>query len=52
MDFIEKLFGISPDAGSGATEIMFLLIPILLIVLICARRGLSLRKKQISSRRS
>jgi hypothetical protein len=25
MDFIERLFGISPDGGSGATEILWLL---------------------------
>jgi hypothetical protein len=31
MDFIEKLLGISPDGGSGATETTFILIPILVI---------------------
>jgi hypothetical protein len=25
MDFIERLFGISPDGGSGATEALWLL---------------------------
>lgn len=27
MDFIEKLFGISPDGGSGSFEMMLLFIP-------------------------
>ncbi len=28
MDFIETIFGISPDGGSGASEILLFLIPI------------------------
>jgi hypothetical protein len=31
MDWIEKIFGFSPDGGSGATEFLFLLVPILVI---------------------
>jgi hypothetical protein len=31
MDFIEQLFGISPDGGSGATELMLLAAPIICI---------------------
>ncbi len=27
MDFIERLFGISPDAGSGMLELLLLLVP-------------------------
>jgi hypothetical protein len=30
MDFIEKIFGISPDGGSGSLEMAFLSAPILL----------------------
>ena len=29
MDFVERLFGISPDGGSGLFELLLLLIPIL-----------------------
>ena len=28
MDFIEKIFGISPDGGSGAFELLLFVIPI------------------------
>jgi hypothetical protein len=28
MDFIEQVFGLSPDGGSGAFELMLFLIPI------------------------
>jgi hypothetical protein len=31
MDFIEKLFGISPDGGSGTLEICLLAIPFILL---------------------
>jgi hypothetical protein len=27
MDFVERLFGISPDAGSGSFELMLLVVP-------------------------
>jgi hypothetical protein len=29
MDFIERLFGISPDGGSGLFELLMLLVPVL-----------------------
>ena len=28
MDFIEKIFGVSPDGGSGAFQVLVFLIPI------------------------
>ena len=28
MDFIEQIFGISPDAGSGSLELLLLAIPL------------------------
>jgi hypothetical protein len=33
MDFIERIFGISPDGGSGSLEFLLLLIPIAVIYL-------------------
>jgi hypothetical protein len=39
MDFIEKIFGISPDGGSGSLEMAILLAPMLLIAaLVIVRR--------------
>jgi len=31
MDFIERIFGVSPDGGSGVFELVLLAIPILII---------------------
>jgi hypothetical protein len=28
MDFIERLFGLSPDGGSGSLEVLLFLVPI------------------------
>jgi hypothetical protein len=28
MDFIERIFGISPDGGSGSLEVLLFLVPI------------------------
>ena len=36
MDFIERLFGVSPDGGSGALEFLLLAIPVLGLI---ARRA-------------
>jgi hypothetical protein len=44
MDFIERIFGISPDGGSGATETLLFAIPILVLVLWRIRK----RRSQIS----
>jgi hypothetical protein len=32
MDFIERIFGISPDGGSGSLEVLIILAPIVAIV--------------------
>jgi MYXO-CTERM domain-containing protein len=32
MDFIERLFGLSPDGGDGSTEVMILGVVVLLAV--------------------
>lgn len=38
MDFIERIFGISPDAGSGATEFILVAVPILILASLAAWR--------------
>jgi hypothetical protein len=34
MDFIEQLFGISPDGGSGSLELMLFLVPLIGLLLL------------------
>lgn len=38
MDFIERIFGISPDGGSGAFEALLFLIPVVIIAFLMRRR--------------
>jgi hypothetical protein len=38
VDFIEQIFGISPDGGSGAFEVLLFLIPIVGIYVIYRMR--------------
>ena len=38
MDFIERIFGISPDAGSGATELILVAVPVLILASLAAYR--------------
>ncbi len=38
MDFIERIFGFSPDAGSGAAELILVAIPVLILASIAAYR--------------
>lgn len=40
MDFIERWFGISPDGGSGLTEVSYIFLLALVIVLLFGRRVL------------
>ena len=37
MDFIERMFGISPDGGSGSTELMIIAVFVLIAVLVAGR---------------
>jgi len=34
MDFIERIFGLAPDGGSGATEVAIVLVPIVALALV------------------
>lgn len=39
MDFIERLFGLSPDNGDGSTEILWLVVvAVAVAVFVCVRR--------------
>jgi hypothetical protein len=38
MDFIEQWFGVSPDGGSGATELLYIIVVGLVLALILRRR--------------
>lgn len=38
MDFIERIFGIAPDGGSGVLELLLFLIPIAGLVILYQRR--------------
>ena len=33
MDFIERMFGISPDGGDGSTELMIISVVVLLAIM-------------------
>ena len=44
MDFIERIFGISPDGGSGFFEFLLFLIPLVGIVALQVWRRRSRRK--------
>jgi hypothetical protein len=37
MDFIERIFGVSPDGGNGALEACLILIPVITIAVGCWR---------------
>ena len=48
MDFIERLFGISPDGGDGSTEALYIFALIAILALVIAG---PLRKRMIRKRR-
>ena len=48
MDFVERLFGISPDGGSGAYEALLFLLPVLALGVLWLPKVLaSTRKRQL-----
>ena len=44
MDFIERIFGISPDGGSGSFELLLFLVPVIGIYLLYSLRS---RKRRV-----
>ena len=44
MDFIERIFGISPDSGSGVFELLLFLIPMASIAWLAISRACKRRK--------
>ena len=49
MDFIERWFGLSPDAGDGSTEVMYFGVAVIFVAAVIWRKRLSLlvRKKRL-----
>lgn len=47
MDFIERIFGIDPDGGSGVLELLLFLIPLWAVLVIRARLS---AKRRIQNR--
>ena len=45
MDFIERLFGFSPDGGDGSFEILLFAIPLAGLALLLYRRTISRRRQ-------
>jgi hypothetical protein len=39
MDFIERIFGVSPDSGSGSFELLLFLVPVVGILLLYRMRS-------------
>jgi len=38
MDFVERVFGISPDGGSGSLELLVYMIPVAALLIVCRAR--------------
>ena len=51
MDFIERIFGLAPDGGSGSLEFLLFLIPVAGIVWIVAARRRSAQRGRDAARR-
>jgi hypothetical protein len=43
MDFVERLFHVSPDAGSGSTEAIYLLVMLALVLAVVYREPIRRR---------
>jgi hypothetical protein len=33
MDFVERIFGVSPDGGNGLLEVLILIVPLVVVIL-------------------
>ena len=44
MDFIERIFGLSPDGGDGSTEVLWIAVALTIAALFVVRRRLRRRK--------
>ncbi len=45
MDFIERLFHISPDGGNGVTELAYVLVPLIAALVLYVARQHHLRSR-------
>jgi hypothetical protein len=39
MDFIERIFGIAPDGGSGSLEVMLFILPVAIAAIVAVLRN-------------
>jgi hypothetical protein len=46
MDFIERIFGFSPDGGSGAFEVLLFLVPVVGIYILYRIRSVRSKTKR------
>jgi hypothetical protein len=47
MDFIEKIFGISPDGGSGTLEIALFVVPVVVATIVAIFRHRSRSRRHV-----
>ena len=47
MNFIERIFGISPDGGDGSTELMYFIVFVLIVVAFFCRRLISRKARRM-----
>ena len=46
MDFIERIFGLSPDGGDGSTEVLYILALVAVVAVVAGRRWLRRRGRR------
>jgi hypothetical protein len=47
MDFIEQIFGFSPDGGSGALELALIVVPLVGVAVLAWRKRMQLVRRHI-----